>query len=150
MTGTLPKAVFDTTVLVSAFLKCTGVSGELLSLVGSGFALVLAPEIIAELELKLLTKRSIRRSAAYPDEEARAYCRGLEELADLVVRLPRLSGLVRDPNDDMIVAAAVAARADYLVSRDKDLLSLGSHEGISVVTPEVFRGLLRRRAWLEP
>ena len=38
--------------------------------------------------------------------------------------LPPLTGIVRDPNDDMILACAVAASAAYVVTRDLDLLSL--------------------------
>ena len=44
----------------------------------------------------------------------------------------------------MIVACALAAGANYLVSRDKDLLSLGEHEGIAMITPEAFMHLLRK------
>ena len=51
--------------------------------------------------------------------------------------------VVRDPDDDMIIGCAIAADADYLVSRDKDLLSLGSHEGISIIAPEAFLQILR-------
>ena len=40
------------------------------------------------------------------------------------------------------VACALKARADYVVTRDKDLLSLGAHEGIRVVTPRQFLDLL--------
>jgi predicted nucleic acid-binding protein len=47
---------------------------------------------------------------------------------------------VRDPNDDMTIACALKARADYVVTRDKDLLSLGAHEGIGMVTPRQFLG----------
>ena len=52
--------------------------------------------------------------------------------------------IVRDPNDDAIVACAVAAGADYLVTRDKDLLSIKAHQGIAVISPEAFLALLRR------
>jgi predicted nucleic acid-binding protein len=51
--------------------------------------------------------------------------------------------VVRDPNDDAILATAIAARADYLVSRDKDLLSLGEYDGIKIVSPEAFLQVLR-------
>jgi predicted nucleic acid-binding protein len=54
-----------------------------------------------------------------------------------------LTGAVRDPEDDMIVACAVTGQADTIVSRDKDLLSLGSYGGIAIVTPEAFRQELR-------
>ena len=43
----------------------------------------------------------------------------------------------------MIVACAVKAQADFIVTRDKDLLSLGSYAGIAMVTPERFRHMLR-------
>jgi predicted nucleic acid-binding protein len=42
----------------------------------------------------------------------------------------------------MVVACALAARAGYIVTRDKDLLSLGAHEGIRIVTPRQFLDLL--------
>ena len=45
----------------------------------------------------------------------------------------------------MIIATAVAAKADYLVTGDKDLLSLGSYRGIGIVTPEAFMGVLREK-----
>ncbi len=43
----------------------------------------------------------------------------------------------------MIVATALKAKADYLVTRDKDLLSLSGYHGIQIVTPEEFMGVLR-------
>jgi predicted nucleic acid-binding protein len=48
------------------------------------------------------------------------------------------------PEDDMVLGCAVAAGADYLVTRDKDLLSLVEYAGIKIVTPEVFRAVLRQ------
>ena len=57
--------------------------------------------------------------------------------------LPPLTGIVRDPNDDMILACAVAASAAYVVTRDLDLLSLDTYEGIAMVTPVAFLAILR-------
>lgn len=39
-----------------------------------------------------------------------------------------------DPDDDHVIAAAIAARADLIVSGDADLLSLASFEGIPIAT----------------
>lgn len=47
-----------------------------------------------------------------------------------------------DPNDDMVIACALAAAADYVVTRDKDLLSRGIYEGIRMVTPRQFLDLI--------
>lgn len=45
-----------------------------------------------------------------------------------------------------MIAAAVAARADLLVSGDRHLLALGSHDGIGIVTPAVALGAIRSEA----
>jgi putative PIN family toxin of toxin-antitoxin system len=44
----------------------------------------------------------------------------------------------RDPDDDKYLACAVDGGADYLVSGDKDLLSLESFRGIPIVKPRPF------------
>ena len=40
---------------------------------------------------------------------------------------------LRDPDDIHVLACAVAARADMIVTGDKDLLSLGSFQGIPIL-----------------
>ena len=47
-----------------------------------------------------------------------------------------------DPDDDQIVAAAVAAEADLLVSGGRHLLALGRYRDIRIVTPAEAVGLL--------
>ncbi len=44
----------------------------------------------------------------------------------------------RDPKDDPVLAAALGARATYLVSYDRDLLDLGKPFGIQCVSPRAF------------
>ena len=51
----------------------------------------------------------------------------------------------RDPTDDKFLAAAVEANADYLVTGDKDLLTLRTYRDVRIVTPAVFRRLLHSR-----
>jgi predicted nucleic acid-binding protein len=40
-----------------------------------------------------------------------------------------------DADDDHVIATAVAAKADLLVSGDRDVLALGTHQGVRIVTP---------------
>jgi putative PIN family toxin of toxin-antitoxin system len=54
--------------------------------------------------------------------------------------LPRV--VAADADDDQVVAAAVAAKADLIVSGDRHLLDLGSHQGIRITTPIVAVRLL--------
>jgi putative PIN family toxin of toxin-antitoxin system len=46
--------------------------------------------------------------------------------------------ICRDPNDDMILECAVASGAQVIVSGDKDLLVLGSYQGIRIMNPPEF------------
>lgn len=143
--GTMLSAVLDSTVLVSAFLNAGGVSDALLVRANEGlFRLALAEEILAETERVLLTTSRIRRRYGYSDVSVARYIRGLRTLFPLVTELPSLTGIMRDPNDDMIVACAVQAQVRHIVTRDADLLSLGSYEGIAMTTPEAFMALLRQ------
>jgi putative PIN family toxin of toxin-antitoxin system len=51
--------------------------------------------------------------------------------------------LSRDPDDNLFVATALAARAKFLVSQDRDLLVLEKPYGIAIVTPVQLVRLLR-------
>jgi len=48
-----------------------------------------------------------------------------------------------DPDDNIILACALKARADYIVSGDKHLIQLASYKRIQIVTPMIFHGTLR-------
>ncbi len=48
------------------------------------------------------------------------------------IESPRVA---RDPDDDQVLAAALSARADVIVSGDADLLTLGSFQNIRILSP---------------
>jgi uncharacterized protein len=63
--------------------------------------------------------------------------------AEIVADLPPLRVVADDPKDDPIIAAAVVAKADYLVTGDRaHLLSLGSYEDIQIFSPREFYQIL--------
>ena len=51
--------------------------------------------------------------------------------------------ICRDPDDDKILECAIAAEAKYIVSGDKDLLSLHQFQSIGIVTPPAFLNILK-------
>jgi len=57
------------------------------------------------------------------------------DAVELVTPLATPPVIAADPDDDQVIAAAVAAEADLLVSGDHHLLALGSHQNIRIVTP---------------
>ena len=145
------NAVADSTMLVSAFLRKEGVSAVLLRhAAGGAFALLLSQAIVTETETVLLERAHIRRRYPYANEDVAAFCQTLQGSFPLLTDLPPLTGIVRDPNDDMVLATARAADAMYLITRDLDLLSLQTYEGITIITPETFMALLREHGKLRP
>jgi putative PIN family toxin of toxin-antitoxin system len=146
------SAVLDSTVLISAFLAQRGVSNELLRYAREGaFLLFLSEEILNEAQGVLLDEeRRHRQRYHYPNEGAIHFIDGLRGFTHLVTGLPQVTVVIRDPNDDMVIATAQRAQAAYIVTRDKDLLSLQYYEGITMITPEAFIAVVREGGRLNP
>ena len=140
----MPRVVLDSSVLVSAFLTPHGSVVRLLrDPVRSRYELCLSDAILTETAETLLTKPRLRRYAAYADEDVHEFVRWLLTQAEMVPDLPAPRVVLNDPKDDPIVAAAVAAKAEYLVTGDRaHLLPLGEYQGIRIVSPRSFLDIL--------
>ncbi|MBI3517405.1 MAG: putative toxin-antitoxin system toxin component, PIN family [Proteobacteria bacterium] len=57
----------------------------------------------------------------------------LRRLAEIVDPPPLARAVSRDPDDDIVLALAAAARADLIITGDRDLLALGSHSDIPIL-----------------
>ena len=90
------------------------------------------------------------RVLAYPkfqlnDQEIRSLVE--EELLPFVqtIRVRRRLAIVRrDPDDDKFLECAVAGRAEYLVTGDRDLRQLDSFRGITILTAGQFLERMNR------
>ncbi|MGH8475049.1 MAG: putative toxin-antitoxin system toxin component, PIN family [Methylococcales bacterium] len=58
----------------------------------------------------------------------------MRQLLEMVSPKPLPVPVCRDPDDDAVLAAALAAKADLIVSGDADLLALHDYQGIPIVT----------------
>ena len=84
---------------------------------------------------------SVATTAALPKWRNPNWANWLKWLTDaslLVEAAPVRPTVKRDPGDDPVLAAAIGARAAYLVSYDLDLLDLGKPFGIQCVHPRAF------------
>ena len=64
----------------------------------------------------------------------------LREKFDLELEEPAC----RDPDDDWVLATAVAGEAEIIVTGDGDLLDLGGFRGIAILSPRGFLERLQR------
>lgn len=128
------RIVLDTNVVLSALLW-RGTPYRLLATIGQRSSILLYSSTALLEELAdVLTRPSATKRLALIGRSAREVLADFVEAIELVepASVPRV--VVGDVDDDQVIAAAIAARADLIVSGDrKHLLSLGSHQGIDIV-----------------
>ena len=137
------RAVVDTSVLVRGLLGPEGGSGAVVRLLRQGaFTYAYSSELLEEL-IDVLRRPRLRAKHMLGDGDMEALLRVLRLRGEAVEPMRRIT-VCRDPEDDKVLEAALAGRADVIVSVNEDLLSLGSFEGIPVVPPEQFLAMLER------
>lgn len=82
--------------------------------------------------------RKLIKKFGYPLEAADGFVADFRAVSALVEPESVAPEICRDPADAAILGTALAARADMLVSVDKDLLDLDAHASIDIVNPREF------------
>ena len=136
------SAALDTNALVSGLMIADGPPRQIVDAwLTACFDLVTSLYLMDELA-QVLSYPGIAERLRLDEGELNAILAALLSRAKVTPGEPRLPGVARDPKDDAVVACAVEGRADYIVTGDQDLLALGEHQGIRVVTPRRFLGIL--------
>ena len=136
------KVFFDTNVLLAAFAT-RGLCADLFAHVLLEHELLVGEAVIRELRSNLRTKLKLSRNTI---DEIEALLRD-----QVVVRTPamHLSLNISDPDDEWIVAEAMAGAADLLVTGDVALHRLGKRAPLPIVSPrglwDRLRGTERKR-----
>ena len=125
------KIFFDTNVIISSFITHGGAK-ELFEHCMLNHKVFTSKFVIEELKEKLESK----------------FYYTLEEIKDVVDFIKYNFTIVnynlfqnqvcKDRDDDNILASAQSAKADCIVTGDKDLLALGKYENIFIVSPKSF------------
>jgi putative PIN family toxin of toxin-antitoxin system len=136
-------AVLDTNVLASGIAgisRAQSTPGELLRRWrGNTFTLVVSQPILDELNRTLTNPYFAARLSPAEVEDSLLRLRAETRLQPLTVRV---SGRATHPQDDLILATTLSAKANYLVTGDHELLAMGAFQGARIVTPREFLALL--------
>ena len=133
-------AVLDTNVIISSLMSATGASFQLIRLVRAG---ALRPAVTAPLvfEYDDVANRPGRLPHLSPAE--------ITGFLDWFVSVSSQHKvhflwrpLLRDPKDDMVLEAAVAAGADYLVTFNTSDFDGASSLGVRIITPSQLLALI--------
>lgn len=129
------RLVLDTNVVASGLLW-NGVPAQLLDAAQIGeIEIFTSAFLLAELA-GILTRAKFAKVLAATDLPLEELVLGYAELATIVVPVAIPLTIAADPSDDQVLACAVAASADLIVSGDKHLHSLGGqYNGIRIVMP---------------
>lgn len=125
------RLVLDTNVLIAAFIS-RGVCHELLAHCVYNHEPVTSKALLQEFQGKLVAKFEFTQAEA--KDATQLLASRFETAVPIVFDQP----VCRDPDDDAVLATAVAGSCRCIVTGDKDLLSLGSFREIAIVTPTDF------------
>ena len=128
----MPVVVFDANVLIPLIVSASSSTRLLLRLRAARWKVAASPQILLEVVDKLRTKESLRKWVDLPEDKIEIFLN--ETVIDMVSEVPghrQAHGAVpADPKDDIIIAAALEAKADYVISEDKHLLDLGDYQAM--------------------
>ena len=125
------RVVADTNTVVSAFLWGGAPADVLTAAREQRLTLITSATLIAELEEVLAREKFAKRITGVGSTVADLLV-GYRGLAQLVRTTP-MAPVSRDPDDDHVLACALAADARLIVTRDQDLLTLDPFRDIRIL-----------------
>jgi putative PIN family toxin of toxin-antitoxin system len=135
------RAVIDTNVLVAALLW-RGPPHTLLEHARAGtLSIVSSPALLAELA-DVIGRAKFDAILAPTNTSRERSLAQIRQLTEVIEPPPLPQPVCRDPDDDQVLALALAAKADLIVSGDNDLLSPGSFEHTPILAPAQALGLV--------
>jgi uncharacterized protein len=136
------RAVLDANLLVSALLMPLGIPARILAAAYASVFRCLSSEAIAAEVSRALNRSRVQRKYHIDPSDASRLSGFLRSDLVLTPLTVSVSGVATHPEDDLILATAVSARADYLVTGDRQLLALQSFQGVQIVSPREFLAIL--------
>jgi putative PIN family toxin of toxin-antitoxin system len=135
-------AVYDCNVLIAA-IGWGGNPRHCLQLVAGGqVRLVVTDEVWAEYKCRVPEVLAQKR----PEVDPHPALEWLHRVVVFVEGAPLGKRRSRDPKDDPYLSCALGARAETVVTGDRDLLVLGKPFGVSMMTPVAFLKWVRERS----
>ena len=134
----MTNAVFDTVIYLQATLSDKGAAYACWQLVEKGEVRVFITEaILAEIEDVLNRPKLRKKYSVLTDEKIAEVLQSVRAHAVLIENINRIYAFERDPNDEVFINLALVCKAEFLVSRDNDLLDLRKDESFKISFPQL-------------
>lgn len=125
------KVVLDTNVLISGLIKTGKPRQLILKLVEKGARMVLSRDILEEF-LGVASEPKIGKYVG--EDDVIKYLKIIGGTATIIEVKSEFEVVEEDPDDDKVLRTAYDGEADYIVSGNGHLLSIGEFEGIEILT----------------
>ncbi len=126
--------MLDTNVVASGLLWAGGPPAKLITAAQAGeVELLTSKTLLAELA-RIRARKKFARAVTTSTLSIDELVLGYAELTTIVTPAI-ITATSPDPDDDHVLACAIAAQADFIVSGDPDLLNLKQFHGMQIVTP---------------
>ncbi len=137
------KVVLDTNQLVSSLLSTQGLQRHLIDAWRRrAFLLLLVPGQIDEVA-DILSRPKIKKKYRIDPGDREAFLQLLR--LDVLLLPPRAPpGICRDPDDDYLLGCAAGGGADYLVTGDQHLLTIGRYQDVVILSARDFLAIIAR------
>lgn len=143
------RLVLDTNTAISGLLW-QGTPGKLIdAALAKSITLCTSAVLLAELHGVLLRKKFVKQLETRGLQVTEVFT-GYAALAMIVVPAIIPPTIANDPSDDAVLACALGAKADLIVSGDQHLLGLGSYQDIPIVTATDAIRMSKRQAAGQP
>ena len=138
------RAVIDTSVMLSVAFPRGELALELRNMIADdAFILVTSKDIMAEL-FRVLHYPRILKQFKPSKEDIEDFVGMIMEKALITRGRYSLQKGSVDPTDDMFLACAMEAAADYIVSRDPHLRNLKQFHGVKIIDVKAFIEKVRK------
>lgn len=132
------RAVLDTNILISG-LFWKGPSRKVVDLaIANKIKSITSPEILEEVEAVLYED-----FPQVPYDKIEEIVKDILSYSQLIIPQAITVKKLRDLKDAKIIACGLSAKADYIVTGDRDLLVLKKYKGIKISTPKAFLDLFK-------
>ncbi len=128
------RLVLDTNVVVSALLW-KGTPNKLIERASEGEVQLFTSRALLDELRAVLKRRKFTRTIGATGLTVTELVASYRKLAYGVTARPLARQVSRDRDDDAVLACALAAHADMIVSGDADLLTLGEYREIRITSP---------------
>jgi putative PIN family toxin of toxin-antitoxin system len=141
-----PRILLDTNLYLNFLLSPnpagTAITSVLDAAKAGAFELILPADVISELSYVVTQRAHLRKRLSQAQLDTL-----LAEVSNIALQVPELDieppSIVRDKKDDYLIALAILHAAAFIVTRDKDLLSLRQIGDVQIVDPAALLALVR-------